>query len=72
MPRFIINKKAQKNGDHEIHNATKGCSYMPATENQIDLGVHTTCHGAVAQAKQAWPKNRVNGCYYCCNSCHTS
>lgn len=72
MPRFISNKNAQSNGDHEVHNASAGCSYMPATENQIDLGQHATCHGAVAHAKQQWPRNRINGCYYCCNPCHTS
>lgn len=48
MPRFIINKNAQSNGDHEVHNATTGCAYMPNTENQIDLGSHTDCHGAVS------------------------
>lgn len=72
MPKFIINKNSQQNGDHEIHNATNGCSYMPSPENQIDLGVHATCYEAVVLAKQKWPKNRINGCYYCCYSCHTS
>lgn len=72
MPRFIINKNAQTNGDHEVHNLTDGCSYMPNPENQIDLGVHASCHEAVAAAKRKWPGNRINGCYYCCNPCHTS
>lgn len=72
MPRFIINRNAQSNGDHEVHNASTGCSYMPVPENQIDLGTHATCHGAVAHARQQWPNHRSNGCYYCCNPCHTS
>jgi len=72
MPRFVINKKPQANGDHEVHNASTGCSYMPLPENQIDLGTHSTCHGAVAQAKRQWPDSRINGCYYCCNECHTT
>jgi hypothetical protein len=71
MPNFIINKNAQSNGDNEVHNTTDGCSYMPDTENQIALGTHTSCHGAVAHAKSKWPDNRINGCYYCCNPCHT-
>lgn len=72
MPQFIINKNAQANGDHEVHNATEGCSYMPDPANQIDLGYHTSCHGAVAEARQKWRDNRINGCYYCCNPCHTT
>ncbi len=35
MPNYIINKNSQPNGDHEVHNATTGCSYMPNVENQI-------------------------------------
>lgn len=72
MPKFVLNKNAQANGDHEVHNATIGCSFMPDIENQIDLGEHTSCHGAVAHAKRRWPNNRINGCYYCCKPCHTS
>lgn len=72
MPRFIINKNSQSNSDHEVHNATTGCTFMPNIENQIDLGYHPSCHGAVADAKRRWPNNRINGCYYCCNDCHTT
>ncbi|MBB87285.1 MAG: hypothetical protein CMP06_08305 [Xanthomonadales bacterium] len=72
MSRFVLNKNPQSNGDHEVHNATQGCSYMPQVANQIDLGEHASCHGAVAYAKQKWPGHRINGCYYCCNACHTS
>lgn len=72
MPQFIVNQNAQANGDHEVHNKTTGCNYMPNLENQIDLGYHNDCHGAVAEAKRRWPNNRINGCYYCCNACHTS
>lgn len=72
MPAFIINKNAQSNGDHEVHNTSTGCHYMPRPENQIDLGNHPTCHGAVTLAKRQWPNARINGCYYCCNACHTT
>jgi len=72
MPRFIINKNAQTNGDHEVHNTTAGCAYMPDLGNQIDLGVQNSCREAVARAKSNWPTNRINGCYYCCNACHTT
>ncbi|AVF95414.1 hypothetical protein AL552_17505 [Vibrio diabolicus] len=72
MSNYIINKNAQSNGDHEVHNTTTGCSHMPNTENQIELGSHLTCSGAVQAAKTQWPEARINGCYYCCNPCHTS
>ena len=72
MPRFIINKNAQSNGDHEVHNATTGCTFMPSLDSQINLGEYPSCHGAVKYAKDYWRNERINGCYYCCNSCHTS
>lgn len=72
MQRFIINKNQQANGDHEVHNASTGCSYMPNPENQVDLGYHASCKEAVATAKVNFPGNRINGCFYCCRACHTS
>lgn len=72
MSHYIINKNQQSNGDYEVHDNQASCKHMPNTENQIDLGWHSSCHGAVAHAKQQWPNNRINGCFYCCNACHTS
>lgn len=72
MSKFIVNQQQQANGDHEVHNLTAGCNYMPLVQNQVALGEHANCHGAVALAKRTWPQNRINGCYYCCNACHTS
>ncbi|GEN22203.1 hypothetical protein HCU01_01520 [Halomonas cupida] len=72
MQAFIINKNAQSNGDHEVHSTTARCSYMPELQNQINLGAHATCHDAVSYAKQQHPGTRINGCYYCCNPCHTT
>ncbi|SIO13568.1 hypothetical protein SAMN02745824_3089 [Parasphingorhabdus marina DSM 22363] len=69
MPHFIVNKNAQSNGDHEVHNKTAGCNNMPLASNQKDLGYHTSCYGAVAEAKKTYPQS--NGCYYCANACHT-
>lgn len=71
MPHFIVNKNAQPNsGDHEVHNKTAGCTQMPDAANQKDLGYHDSCHGAVAEAKKTYSDS--NGCYYCCNACHTT
>lgn len=72
MNQFIINSNQQPNGDHEVHNRTTGCSHMPDPANQVDLGFHTSCHGAVQKARTQWPSSRINGCYYCCRACHTS
>ncbi|HRQ87557.1 MAG TPA: hypothetical protein PLA50_02095 [Bacteroidia bacterium] len=72
MEKFIINENQQANGDHEVHNETKGCAFMPEPRNRVDLGYHSSCHGAVAKAKVQWPNARINGCAYCCPACHTS
>lgn len=72
MPQFIVNKNRQNNGDHEVHNKTAGCLYMPLLENQVSAGTHDSCTGAVAAVKHTNPTLRINGCYYCCNACHTS
>jgi len=72
MSKFIINQNIQANGDYEVHNLTTGCSFMPYPQNRVDLGEHLNCFSAVLAAKRRWPNARINGCYYCCNTCHTS
>ncbi len=72
MQSFIVNRNVQANGDYEVHNTTTGCSFMPRLENQVPLGNHLTCTGAVSAARVANPTLKINGCYYCCNPCHTS
>jgi hypothetical protein len=68
MSRYYVNMNAQANGDHEVH--TTGCSHMPETENRIYLGDFSSCSPAVKEAKRHYAQS--NGCYYCCNPCHTS
>lgn len=70
MPQYCINRNQQSNGDHEVHQ--NPCVYLPAPENQIDLGYHANCFAAVAHAKAQWPQSRINGCAYCSTACHTS
>lgn len=68
MPYYHVNKNAQSNsGDHEVHE--NGCGHRPNPENRLDLGYHSDCHGAVREAKKTYAT--ANGCYYCCNACHT-
>ncbi len=73
MPYYIVNKNAQSNGDNEVHVTPRSsCSspLYPNPENQVHLGYHSTCHGAVQAAKNLGYR-RANGCYYCANACHT-
>ncbi|POA20957.1 hypothetical protein C1894_06315 [Pseudomonas sp. FW305-3-2-15-E-TSA2] len=72
MASFIVNRNVQANGDYEVHNTTTGCQFMPLPANQASLGNHLSCTGAVSAARVANPTLRINGCYYCCNPCHTS
>ena len=60
VPHYYVNKNAQTNGDHEVHES--GCRQGAAQSNQLSLGYHASCHGAVAQAKQTYPT--ANGCAY--------
>lgn len=66
--RYYVNKNAQSNGDHEVHEAN--CSWLPTAENRLDLGDFTSSHQAVKEAKRYYPQS--NGCAYCCPESHTS
>ncbi len=68
MPRYYVNKNAQDNGDHEVHQ--EGCSRLPLAHNRLDLGIHFTCQTAVTEARRHYRQS--NGCFYCANACHTS
>ena len=50
MDYYYVNKKAQTNGDHEVH--TSACSYLPATENQKLLGYFASCADAVKEQRK--------------------
>jgi hypothetical protein len=65
--KYYVNRQAQMNGDHEVH--IEGCVWMPKRENPIFLGEFASCQEAVHAAKSHF--SQVNGCYYCCNPCHT-
>jgi len=67
MANYYVNKKAQANGDHEVH--AYGCSRLPEPENRIYLGEFASCKGAVTEAKHTYSQS--NGCFYCSNACHT-
>ncbi len=65
--RYCVNNIEQDNGDNEVH--VEGCRYFPS--NRTNLGEHYDCHSAVASAKKETRYKQINGCYYCCEDCHT-
>lgn len=65
MPEFCVNK----NSDHEVHDLSASCSFLPDPVNRQALGFHASCHGAVQAAKTYF--SSANGCYHCANACHT-
>jgi hypothetical protein len=69
MPYYCVNKNAQSNGDHEVHDSWAN-SCLPATWNQQDLGYHSSCSEAVTAARSYY--SQVDGCAYCVPTCHKS
>ncbi len=72
--KYIVNKNAQANGDHEVHKWPESlCSSprYPLSENQLHLGEYVGCTGAVQEAKRRGYQT-ADGCYYCSSACHTS
>ncbi|WP_066434084.1 hypothetical protein [Chryseobacterium sp. CCH4-E10] len=68
MKKYYVNKKAQSNGDHEVHH--EDCILLPSLENRKYLGLFSSCDDAVKEAKKDYSK--ANGCLRCSTSCHTS
>lgn len=71
MPTYIVNSNAQSNGDHEVHNSSDPCSFMPSYANQVSLGWHSDCISAVRDANSRGYRP-ANGCAHCVSACHTS
>jgi hypothetical protein len=65
---YLVNKNAQSNGDHEVHR--EDCGHLPNPENRKWLGQFASCYSALAEAKKY--DSEADGCFYCCNECHTS
>jgi len=68
MKKYYVNKNAQSNGDHEVHD--EDCIYIPAVNNRKYLGEFFSCKGAVTEAKKTYSKS--NGCRTCSKACHTT
>jgi hypothetical protein len=65
--RYYVNKRAQSNGDHEVH--TANCRYLPSEADRMYLGDYTSCKPAVAEAKKTY--STADGCKTCSPDCHT-
>ena len=73
MPQYIVNRNKQSNGDNEVHKYPRALCpspHYPAPSNQVNLGIHSYCRGAVEKAKRAG--YNANGCAYCSPQCHTT
>lgn len=70
MAYFYINRNAQDDGYHEVHDDSANCSHPPLPENRVRLGYYNTCSEAIAAARAANPSLLIDGCYYC-TDCHT-
>ncbi len=66
MKKYYVNKNAQSTGEHEVH--CENCSYLPDSNNRLYLGYFNDCKDAIKEAKKYYIN--VDGCYYCCPSCH--
>jgi hypothetical protein len=47
MEQYCVNKHAQPGGEHEVHNVSRKCPYLPDPANRVDLGGHQNCSTAV-------------------------
>ncbi|SDS16177.1 hypothetical protein SAMN05216490_0649 [Mucilaginibacter mallensis] len=65
--RYYVNKRAQSNGDHEVH--TENCIYLPNETDRQYLGDYSSCKPAVDKAKETYPS--ADGCKTCSRPCHT-
>lgn len=68
MKKYYVNKRAQSNGDHEVHQ--EDCKYLPNIDNRLYLGQYTACDPAVKEAKKSYTQS--NGCKTCSLPCHTT
>ena len=69
MDAYCVNRNAQSSGEREVHNISTNCSFLPAPENRVDLGQHSSCESAITAAQAIY--DLVDGCAYCAADCHT-
>jgi len=67
MDHYYVNNNDQPSGEHEVHK--EDCSFLKIANSKKYLGYYSNCKDAVKKAKETY--TNVDGCYYCCNACHT-
>lgn len=50
MEKYFVNRRAQENGDHEVHR--ESCVYLPISANRQELGYLWGCVGPVEKARE--------------------
>jgi hypothetical protein len=70
MAKFYVNKNAQSDGYHEVHDDGVKCPHPPDKANRVEIGSFLTCTAALQSVRAANPALRFDGCYHCTN-CHT-
>ena len=63
--KYYVNRNAQSNGDHEVHQ--ENCRYFPS--NAKYLGEFSNCKDAVNEAKKTY--STADGCKTCSPTCHS-
>lgn len=70
MPSFFIDRRAQRNGDHLVHERSKCPPHsFPAASDAEYLGELLDADQAVTLARLKYA--HVNGCLYCATELHT-
>jgi hypothetical protein len=68
MPIYIVNRNAQDNGDHEVHDRSSAWNCLPDEANRRELGSHDSGASAVRLAQLFY--GNANGCATCMVSSH--
>jgi hypothetical protein len=67
---YCVNKCAEDNGDHEVHDLTPNkCVRLPHPFNRLILGNHSSAASAITEAKKSY--RQIVGCVFCCPEHHS-
>lgn len=69
LPSYYYDTNTDVNNITEVHK--EGCSRMPDDFHRVAIERFSNCHDAISKAKEEYPWKNFDGCYYCCNECHT-
>lgn len=66
MAMYYVNDNPQTSGEHEVHESD--CAWLKFVKSKTFLGFHEHCSAALQSAKSFYVN--VDGCAFCCSSCH--